>query len=225
MDLDPALIRDGLITFILLVASIALHEWGHALAADLLGDDTPQAHGRVTLNPMAHLDWVGTVIIPLINIFFFRSGFTFIGWGKPVLINPSNFRNRVRDEILVALAGPVANLLAALAAILVGALVVGAQPRLAELVRGIVIMNVGLAVFNMLPFPPLDGATLLRRIVGMSEETYFAISRWSGLVMLIVINLSVTQQLIIYLVGAGCIPYLEICRWINPSAARLVFPS
>jgi Zn-dependent protease len=225
MDLDPAFIRDGLITFILLVVSVALHEWGHAIAADLLGDDTPRADDRVTLNPLAHLDLVGTVLIPLINIFVFRSGFTFIAWGKPVMTNPSNFRNRQRDDILVSLAGPAANLLAALAAILIGSFVVVVQPRFGELVRGLVIMNVGLAVFNMLPIPPLDGASLLRRAVGMSEEAYSSLSRWSGIILLLVINIGVTQRMIGYLVATVCGPYVDLCNWINPSALRLIFPS
>src|SRR5580658_1048001 len=124
MDLDLAFVRDGLITFILLVACIAFHEWGHAIVADMLGDDTPRADGRVTLNPMAHLDMMGTVFIPLVNIFVFGGGLPFIGWGKPVITNPSNYRNRWRDDILIAAAGPAANLLFALAAIIVGSLVV-----------------------------------------------------------------------------------------------------
>ena len=158
MDLDPLFIRNGLIIFIVLVVSIGLHEWGHAFVADLLGDDTPRADGRVTLNPLDHIDPVGTVIIPVINLFIFRSGFAFIGWGKPVVINTSNFRHRNRGELLVTLAGPAVNLLLALAAIVVGSLSVGAFPRLGELIRGLVVMNVGYAVFNLLPIPPLTAA-------------------------------------------------------------------
>jgi len=225
MDIDPVFIRDGLITFIVLVVSVAFHEWGHAVVADMLGDDTPRADQRVTLNPLAHLDLVGTVLIPLINIFVFRSGFTFIAWGKPVMTNPSNFRNRQRDDVLVSLAGPAANLLAALIAVLVGCFVVAAQPRVGELVRGLVVMNAGLAVFNMLPFPPLDGATLLRRVVGMSEETYLNLSRWSGIVLLLVINIPFTQRLIGFAVGLTCVPFEVLCYRLNPSAYSLIFSS
>lgn len=225
MDFDPVFIRDGLIIFILLVVSIVFHEWGHALMADLLGDDTPRAEGRVTLDPRAHLDTVGTVVIPLINIFVFRGGFNFIGWGKPVMTNPSNFANRQRDDVLVSLAGPAANLLVALVAIIGGSFLVVSQPRFGELIYGLVVMNVGLAVFNMIPIPPLDGATLLRRIVGMSEETYYGIARWSGLVMLVLINLSATRHLIGFLVGQACVPYALLCDWISPSAYLLIFRS
>jgi Zn-dependent protease len=225
MDFDPVFIRDGLIIFILLVVSIVFHEWGHAIMADLLGDDTPRADGRVTLDPRAHLDLVGTVLIPLINIFVFRGGFNFIGWGKPVMTNASNFRNRQRDDILVSLAGPAANLLVALLAIVAGSFVVVSYPRLGELVYGLLVMNVGLAVFNMIPIPPLDGATLLRRMVGMSEETYYGIARWSGLIMLVLINLSATRQMIGFLVGQACVPYALLCEWLNPSAYMLIFRS
>jgi Zn-dependent protease len=225
MDLDPVFIRDGLIIFILLVVSIIFHEWGHAVMADLLGDDTPRSEGRVTLDPRSHLDLVGTVLIPLVNIFVFRGGFNFIGWGKPVVTNPSNYANRQRDDVLVSLAGPAANLLVALVAIVAGAFIVVAHPRLGELVYGLVVMNVGLAVFNLIPLPPLDGATLLRRVVGMSEATYHGIARWSGLVMLVLINLSATRQIIGYLVGEACIPYAVLCNWINPSAFRVIFAS
>jgi Zn-dependent protease len=223
MDLDPVFIRSGLIIFILLVASIAIHEWGHAMAADLLGDDTPRAEGRLTLNPLAHWDLIGTILIPLINIFVFGGGFAFMGWGKPVRTNSSNFRNHWRDDILVSFAGPAANLLVALAAILVGSLLVTSQPRFGELVKGLVIMNVGLAVFNLLPIPPLDGAAILRRFIGMSEETYLGLSRWGGLLLLLVINISVTRNLIGLCVEQACVPYAILCHSINPAAFHIIF--
>jgi Zn-dependent protease len=224
MDLDPAFIRDGLITFILLIASIAFHEWGHAVVADVLGDDTPRAEGRVTLNPLSHLDKIGTVFVPIVNIFVFGGALPFIGWGKPVMTNPSNLKNRWRDDILISAAGPAANLLLALVAIVVGSLVVVAQPRLGELTRGLVVMNVGLAVFNLLPIPPLDCAFVLRRVVGMSEQTFSSLSRWSGLIILVVVNVAVTERLIVRGVELACSPYARISSAINPIASLLIFP-
>jgi Zn-dependent protease len=226
MDMDPLFIRNGLIIFILLVASIVFHEWGHAIAAHLLGDDTPRADGRVTLNPMAHLDWFGTVFVPLINIFMLGGGaFAFIGWGKPVVTNPANFRNRVRDDILVSLAGPATNLLLALVAILVGSFVVTSQPRFGELVKGLVVMNVGLAVFNMLPIPPLDGGSMLRRIIGISDEAYVSVCRWSSLVLLLAINIEASRNIIEWLVVECCGPYAILCDWISPRAFSIIFRS
>jgi Zn-dependent protease len=87
------------------------------------------------------------------------------------------------------------------------------------------VMNVGLAVFNLLPIPPLDGASILRRVVGMSEETYANISRWSGLIMLVVINISFTQRLIVEFVAMACYPYAKLCDLISPTAYLLIFHS
>jgi Zn-dependent protease len=225
MDLDPAYIRSGLILFILLFAGVAFHEWGHAIAADLLGDDTPRAEGRVTLNPLVHMDLIGTIIAPLINIFFFGGTLAFMGWGKPVMTNDSNFAHRVRDDVLVNLAGPAANLLVALVSVVAGSFAVVAEPRLGELVNGIVVMNVGLAVFNLIPIPPLDGASILRRFFGITEEAYLGMSRWSWVLLLLFVNLRVTQGLIIGAVGLCCRPYAVLCAWINPAAFRLIFRS
>lgn len=222
--MDPIFVRNGLITFILLIASLSLHEWGHAIVADLLGDDTPRMDGRVTLNPLVHLDLLGTVILPLFNIFALGSSFPFIAWAKPVRVNLSNFRHRARDDVLVTFAGPATNLAIALVAIVVGSFLVAAYPRLGELVHRIVMMNVGLAVFNLVPIPPLDGGVLLRHAVGMSEETFISVSRYSGLAMLIAINISVVQQAIGALVAVASIPYLLLCGWISPSALSLIFP-
>jgi Zn-dependent protease len=224
VDFDAAIIRSGLITYILLVASLSIHEWAHAIVADLMGDDTPRSEGRVTLNPMVHIDLLGTVLLPLFNIFIVGSAFSFIAWAKPVRLNRSNFRNRVRDDILVTLAGPASNAAVALLAILIGSLVVTAQPRLGELVHRVVVMNVGIAVFNLIPIPPLDGSLLMRHVVGMSEETFAYLSRFSGIVLLIAINIQVFQQTIGAMVYLAVIPYVEIASWINSSAVRLIFP-
>jgi len=224
MNIDQAFLRSGLITYILLVASLTVHEWAHAFVADRLGDDTPRSHGRLTLNPMAHIDTLGTVLIPLVNIFIFRGSFALIGWGRPVMINPSNFTHRRRDEILVSLAGPFANLVLALVTVIVGALLVTRDPRLGEVVRLLIVMNVGFAIFNLLPVPPLDGGTLLRYATGMTEETYFNIARWSGLVMLFAINIEAVRAGIGMLFMLACVPYAYLCDAINPAAVQLIFP-
>lgn len=219
-----AFVRSGLITYLLLVASLTIHEWAHAFVADLLGDDTPRTQGRLTLNPRAHMDVLGTVLIPLVNIFVFRGSLALIGWGKPVLINPSNFQHRGRDEIMVSLAGPFANLLLALVTVVAGSLLVLRDPRLGEIVSGLVVMNVGFAIFNLLPLPPLDGGTLLRYATGMTEQTYFAIAKWSGLALLFAINIDAFRRMITLLFALACLPYAYICQAINPAAVPLIFP-
>lgn len=224
MDIDPIIIRNGLITYFLLVASLSLHEWAHAIVAERLGDDTPRSDGRVTLNPLAHIDIFGTVVIPLFNILVVGSAFSFIAWAKPVRVNRSNFKRPVRDDVLVTLAGPLCNAVLALAILLVGSLFVAAQPRLGELVFRAVLMNVGLAVFNCLPIPPLDGSLLMRRVVGMSEETFIRLSRFSGVVLLIAINIQAFQLTVGIMVSVALAPYQYVGAWISPNAYRLIFP-
>jgi Zn-dependent protease len=224
MNLDPSVVRDGLLTYIVLLASLCVHEWAHAIVADKLGDFTPKSEGRVTLNPAAHIDPLGTVIMPLICIFFLGSRFAFFGWAKPVIVNPSNFRRPRLDEALVTLAGPAANLAIALVAVILGALLVAAHPVLGELVQRVVMMNVGLAVFNMLPIPPLDGGLILSHVVGMTRETFMEISRYSGFIILVAINIEVVRYALGTLVAVACIPYWMLCNWISPSALSLIFP-
>src|SRR4051794_38474467 len=114
MDLDLEMLRQGLLRVLVLICSLALHEWGHAFVADRLGDDTPRSQGRVTLNPLAHIDWIGTVLIPLLGVLGFFGGLAGIGWAKPVYTNPSNFRRGMSDQALVTIAGPAVNFLLAL---------------------------------------------------------------------------------------------------------------
>src|ERR1044071_2878675 len=114
MDIDMGALRDGVLRFIILVLSLSLHEWGHAIVADKLGDDTPRAQGRVTLYPMAHIDWIGTILIPAMSALGFFGGFSMIGWAKPVYTNPANFRRGMFDQALVTIAGPGVNFTLAL---------------------------------------------------------------------------------------------------------------
>jgi Zn-dependent protease len=224
MDLDPIVIRDGLLTFIVLLASLCVHEWAHAIVADMLGDDSPRAEGRVTLNPAAHIDPIGTIVMPLMCIFVLGTRFAFFAWAKPVIVNPSNFRHPKRDETLVTLAGPAANLAIALVAVIAGALLVVAHPVLAELIQRVVMMNVGLAVFNMLPIPPLDGGLIFSHLVGMSRETFLNISRYSGIVILVAVNIEAVRYALSTLVALACIPYWMLCSWISPQALSVIFP-
>jgi Zn-dependent protease len=153
--------------FIILVASLSFHEAAHAWTADRLGDPTARRLGRLTLNPMAHIDWIGTVLFPLVGML---SGLPLIGWAKPVPVNMRNLRAPRRDFAIVALAGPVSNIVLAIGfAILLktqGGLVPdGGQSMLTVMLYTGVILNVLLAVFNMLPVPPLDGGNVLAGIV------------------------------------------------------------
>ncbi len=153
--------------FIILIASLSFHEAAHAWAANRLGDPTARRLGRLTLNPLAHIDWIGTVIFPLVGML---SGLPLIGWAKPVPVDVRNLRAPRRDFALVALAGPVSNIvLAVVAGVLLklqGGLVPdGGATVLSDALYLAVLLNVLLAVFNMLPVPPLDGGNVLAGIV------------------------------------------------------------
>ncbi len=209
--MDPAIIeqlRTSLLLFIVLLLSIALHEYGHAKAADLLGDPLPRAQGRVTLNPVAHWSLWGTLIIPGIMIFLpiVTGGalpFMLIGWGKPVIISLPNKKTRVRDDILVTLAGPAMNLILATGAAVVGGLFyryanAGGIPlkedmlqRIYDFIHTTISLNLVLLAFNLVPIPPLDGSHILRHAVRMKDETYEWLTRNSLWILLVLINIDV----------------------------------
>lgn len=208
MNFDLATLRQGLILYIILVASLCVHEWAHAITADKLGDDTPRWQGRVTLNPSSHMDLFGTVIFPLVCIFVFP-GFLF-GWGKPVMVNPSNFKRRRFDDVLVTLAGPGSNLLLALLAAVAGGLLFKMNPATKEIFGLIIMINVLLAVFNLIPLPPLDGGQVLRHLVGMKDETFLMLSRYSMLIFLVAIMLPPVNRLLGVLMNITTLPFATI---------------
>jgi Zn-dependent protease len=120
--MEPATIdhlRWGMLELILLIISIGLHEFGHAWAADLRGDPLPRIQGRVTLNPFAHVDPIGTILIPAVMIFL-SPGFGIIGWGKPVQISLPNPKTRRVDDIIITLAGPAMNIVLCFVLLLIG---------------------------------------------------------------------------------------------------------
>ena len=169
--------------FILLLFSLSVHESAHAWMASRLGDQTARMLGRVSLNPMDHVDPIGTLLLPAIMIFGPLFGFGFFGgflfgWAKPVPIISRNFRNFKRDDMLVSLAGPASNLMLALIAFLGLAAVLfseihlpeGASPSTTQqslemLCNLAMQLNLTLAIFNLLPIPPLDGSHVLRNVL------------------------------------------------------------
>jgi Zn-dependent protease len=178
-----------LFEFAILVFALSLHEASHAWMASRLGDPTARMLGRVTLNPIKHIDPFGTILIPLAMLFLLPSGFL-IGWAKPTPVTTRNFRKIRRDDILTTLAGPLSNLLAAVVATILLAVLARVSAPGAEMVRELaggiagpglaasspavpiamilylaVWLNLILAVFNLIPLPPLDGSHILRHFL------------------------------------------------------------
>ncbi len=153
MDLATAIVNVALLWLL-----TTPHEFAHAWVATKLGDDTPQKEGRVTLHPLAHVDWLGTVILPAITSLL---GAGFLGWGKPVNTNPSKLRGGLNGLALVALAGPISNVIFALILAAAAVATVRLIPPFSEFAVMGVRLSLYLAIFNLLPVPPLDGSKLL----------------------------------------------------------------
>lgn len=204
-------IQQGLVAYLILCASIALHEFGHAKAADKLGDFLPRSQGRVTLNPLAHLDPIGTGLIPLATIFL-RLPFAMIGWGRPVEISLPNPATRRRDDILITLAGPGMNVLIALVATFAHAAVrrfmdLDSAAKVIPLLDEFVIINCMLIAFNLIPIPPLDGSRIMRYAVGMSEEVFHKFSMMGWIILIVLLNIAAFQEFLQWLIVQVAVPF------------------
>ena len=165
-----------------LVIAMTFHEYAHARAAVSLGDFTPRLMGRLTLNPTAHIDPIGLLMLFLVRF----------GWAKPVMINPSNFRQPKRDDILVSHAGPMMNLFLGFVAFYVMLLINAHRLDVSQItytiIQMIFVYNVNFAIFNMLPIPPLDGSHILRNLLPPDlAYRYQSIERYSILIMIVFI--------------------------------------
>ncbi len=189
--MDSSVLIDGLIYYIGLVVLLTFHEFGHAWMASKCGDDTAKDQGRSSLNPLVHIDPIGTVVMPLLMIFLSPGiGRFLVGWAKPVPVNPNNLRNPRVDDILISLAGPWMNLL--LAVVFMGlarvALMAGSEST-AVLLAQTARLSLMLCFFNLIPIPPLDGSQVLRSLIGMSYETYYQFARYGFIAVIIAIQL------------------------------------
>ena len=216
LGLTPDAIRNGLILYLVLFASLVLRTFAQAWLADHFGDPTPRDEGRVTLYPLPHIDLLGTVVLPLICIFYLQPQVAranisfFLAWTNPVPINPSHFRNPQRDFLLTQFAGFGMSFLLALATALIGGGLYHLDSRTAEISVILIGVNAMLIVLDFLPIPPLPGGALLRHWGWISDETYWSIARWSGLVLMIGFNLAPVRIALGVLTQLVQLPFAKI---------------
>lgn len=170
-----------------LFVAIIFHELAHGLMAYILGDDTAKKAGRLSLNPLKHIDLIGFVFLLLFRF----------GWAKPVPVNPFNFKNRKRDTILVSLAGPFTNFLIAIIVSFMLVFVKIRNPILLDILIITLWYNIMLGVFNLLPFPPLDGSKILASLLPSKVEYYFyRYEKYLYLILIILIGTNTIDKIL-----------------------------
>jgi Zn-dependent protease len=212
---------DIVFQLIVFLFAISFHESAHAWMANRCGDPTARMLGRITLNPIKHIDPVGTILLPLIALV---TGFPVLGWAKPTPVNPNNFRNPVGDDILTSVAGPVSNFVVSTGALILLTLISLSSPLGHQLVSGVQVglvgaapnsvlvpltlflyelmwINIALAVFNLIPVPPLDGSHVLRHFLSDSARRAYDTVGWLGLLALVYFGGGLLGRLIYPVIG------------------------
>ena len=199
--MDELTLAQRIVVWIIpVVFAITVHEVAHGWVAKLRGDNTASMLGRLTLNPIKHIDWIGTVLVPVILILSF-TGFIF-GWAKPVPVNGNNLRHPRVDMALVAVAGPVANVFMAL--LWAGVTRIGVSVEMESISSPLIYMGIGgisinlvLALINLIPVPPLDGSRIFACMLPPKWADYFNRIEWLGLIVLLVLLMTDTLSAVL----------------------------
>jgi Zn-dependent protease len=187
---------------VVLLFAISAHEAAHAWMSNRFGDDTARLLGRITLNPTAHIDPIGTLLIPIVGFLLGSMGgqaarIPLIGWGKPTPVNPLRWRNKDLANVMVSIAGILANLIIAICAFIILKVMLmtdafrSIPPSVAEpvflILERFLFMNVSLAIFNLLPFPPLDGSKILETFLPASAQPLLEMMEQFGFIILMIL--------------------------------------
>jgi Zn-dependent protease len=192
-------IADGLIQYLMLVSLLTFHEFGHAWMAMKCGDDTAKMMGRVSLNPVVHIDPIGTVLLPLVMIFVPGAGKFLIGWARPVPVNVNNLRHKNRDDILVTMAGPAMNVILAFGLVaLAKAGVLVHSEAMVDVCLQAATLSLLLCFFNLIPIPPLDGSHVMRVLTGMGWETYARFAQFGFIAVILVLQIPFVREMLSY---------------------------
>ncbi|CDF58184.1 site-2 protease family protein [Thermobrachium celere] len=183
---------ETIFVIIAIIVSLTIHEYSHAVAATVLGDDTPKVYNRLTFNPFSHIDLVGFLALLVVKF----------GWAKPVPVNPYNFKNRRVGIIITSIAGPISNILLAFFSALILFKTNFTQESLgvAEFLKILFFMNTGLAVFNLLPLPPLDGSKIFAELFrGKMAYYIYSFEKYSNLILFMLLWFAPFRSILIYL--------------------------
>ncbi len=219
-----SIISNLLVTMPIFLLSLSVHEAAHALSAYYLGDTTARDLGRVTLNPVPHIDFLGTIVMPVLSAF--TGGAALIGWAKPVPVDWRNLRNVRRDDTLIALAGPASNIV--LSVLFFAGLVVATNGTIdvstgtpGELfyrfMRYGLIINIALAVFNMIPIPPLDGSHVVANTLpdDMADK-YRSMGLYGMIILLLLLNFTPLRGLLSSVIVGIYYWYMDVARlWFS----------
>ncbi|MEO7412513.1 MAG: site-2 protease family protein [Opitutaceae bacterium] len=223
LGLTPEVLRAGLLFYVLLIACLGLRAYAQAWIADRLGDPTPREEGRLSLNLLVHMDLFGSVILPLLSIFYLQPNLGrvvfFLAWTKPVPINQANFEHPQRGMLFTQFAPAIMSVLLATLAAVGGGFGIGYSDKVGEIVEALIKINAMLIVLDFIPLPPFPGGMLLRHLGVISEERFWQIARWGSLIFLVAINIPIVRGVLAVLIGLVQLPFVMLFQRIAQAGA------